>query len=500
MNVLMTCWEFFANNFLKTPAYFIGLIVVVGYILLKKQWYEVFSGFVKATVGYKVLLVGSGGLSSTFKPIITALSSKFGIDAMVLDTYTGQVAAQGAIETVGKSFSQVMVLLLIAFIFNILLVKFQKYTKMRAVFTTGHVQQQQATFAFWIFLTCFPKLGELPMLILMAILLGLYWAVGSNLCVETAQRLTDGAGFSIAHQQMFGIAIYESITGKIFHSDKNAKKFEDYELPGWLSMFSENTVSTSILMLLFIGVIMIVTGKETLVANGVSLPNGSFFFCILDNALAFAVYMAVLQLGVRLFVGELTNSFQGISNKLLPGSVPGLDCAAAYGFGSANAVTFGFIFGAAGQFLAIAILIAIKSPVIAIAGFVPVFFDNATISVFVNAKSGAKAAMLSAFVNGLLQVFCSVLAAQFFSIGDVTVLTQTVNAKGWMAMFDWCVIWPIFGVIMHYLSYIGVVILIVILVAIPQLQYKKDPEGYFLCVEDWEAYKEHIAKKEAAAK
>ncbi len=498
MNILMTVWEYFANNFLKTPAYFIGLLTVIGYILLKKQWYEVFSGFIKATVGYKVLLVGSGGLSSTFKPIITALSNKFGIDAMILDTYVGQVAAQGAIETCGRSFGQVMVLLLIAFIFNIVLVRLQKFTKLRAVFTTGHVQTQQATFAFWIFLTCFPQLGDTPMLILMAILLGLYWAVGSNLTVETAQRLTDGAGFSVAHQQMFGIAIYEWLGGKLFGGKTgHGKSFEEYELPGWLSMFNENTVSTSILMLLFIGTIMIITGKEALSAAGVAMPNGSFLFCILDNSLAFAVYMAILQLGVRIFVGELTNSFQGISNKLLPGAVPGLDCAASYGFGSPNAVTFGFIFGAIGQFLAIGILILTKSPVIALAGFVPVFFDNATISVYVNAKSGAKAAMLASFVNGLLQVFCSVWAAQFFSLDGVTVLTQTVNAKGWMAMFDWCVLWPFFGVIMHYLKYVGVAILAVALLAIPQLQYRRDPEGYFLCVSDYEAYKKHVEELNA---
>lgn len=495
MQFLMSIWEFFANNFLKTPAYFIGLIVIIGYILLKKSWYEVFAGFIKATVGYKILLVGSGGLSSTFKPIISALSDKFGVDAMVLDTYIGQTAAQGAIEAVGKSFSQVMVLLLIAFVFNILLVKFQKVTKLRAIFTTGHVQTQQATFAFWIFLTCFPTLGEWPMLILMSILLGLYWAVGSNLTVETAQRLTDGAGFSIAHQQMFGIAIYESVGAMIFKSEKDSKKLEDIELPGWLSIFNENMVSTAVLMLLFIGVIMIIVGKDGLAAYKVYTPGASFFFCILDNSLAFAVYMAVLQLGVRTFVGELTNSFQGIQNKLLPGAVPGLDCAASYGFGSANAVTLGFIFGAIGQFLAIGILIATKSPVVAIAGFVPVFFDNATISVYVNAKSGAKAAMVASFVNGLLQVFCSVAAAQFFSIGDVTVLTQTASAKGWMAMFDWAVIWPLLGVIMHYLKYIGVAIIVVVMLAIPQLQYKQDPEGYFLCVEDWEAYKKHIEEK-----
>lgn len=60
----------------------------------------------------------------------------------------------------------------------------------------------------------------------------------------------------------------------------------------------------------------------------------SFVFYILTVCLNFAVYLAILQLGVRTFVTELTNSFQGIANKWLPGSVPAVDCAVSYGFGS----------------------------------------------------------------------------------------------------------------------------------------------------------------------
>ena len=144
----------------------------------------------------------------------------------------------------------------------------------------------------------------------------------------------------------------------------------------------------------------------------------SFLFYILTVCLNFAVYLAILQLGVRTFVTELTNSFQGIANKWLPGSVPAVDCAVSYGFGSPNAVPLGFLAGALGQFLAIGALILLKSPVLVIAGFVPVFFDNATIAVYANNKGGLKAALILPFISGLCQVFGSALT--FGAVGKAS--------------------------------------------------------------------------------
>lgn len=62
-------------------------------------------------------------------------------------------------------------------------------------------------------------------------------------------------------------------------------------------------------------------------------------------------------------------------------------------------------------------------------------------------------------------------------------------------MWDWAVVWPVFTVVMKYLSYIGVALIFVGLLAIPQIQYRKDKEGYFLMTEDYEAYKELKAKQ-----
>lgn len=492
MDTLMKIWSYFSTNILQQPAFMIGLIVMLGYILLKKPWYDVLAGVIKAVVGYMILAVGSGGLVSNFRPVLVGLKDRFNLDAMVIDPYFGQNAVTAGVEEVfGKSFGDVMILLLIAFIVNILLVRFGKLTKLRALFTTGHVQVQQASTAYWLIAFALPGLltQNVALLIVMAVLLGAYWAVGSNLIVKPCQELTDGAGFTLAHQQMFGIALNSWFAEKLFgkkKEGKEVKKIEDIQLPGFMSIFNENMVCTSILMLAFFGAILVVLGRDYLIAGGFLKETESMLFFVIKTCLNFAVYLAILQLGVRTFVTELTQSFQGIADKLLPGSVPGVDCAVAFGFGSANAVPLGFLAGFAGQIIAIIALIFLQSPVLVICGFVPVFFDNASIAIFANEKGGIKAALILPFLSGLAQVFGSALIAGWVGMAAY---------GGYLGMWDWAVVWPVMTVVMKYLSYVGVAIVAIILLAIPQLQYRKDKEGYFLITEDYEAYKELKAKR-----
>lgn len=488
MNILMSAWTYFATNVLQQPAFMIGLIVIIGYVLLGKPWYDVLAGAIKAIVGYLILTVGSTGLVTNFRPVLVGLKDRFNMKAMVIDPYFGQNAVtDGVQEVFGKGFGNAMILLLIAFLVNILLVRFSKYTKLRALFTTGHVQVQQAATAYWLILFACPFLAksDIMLLIVMAIILGCYWAVGSNLTIKPCQELTDGAGFCLAHQQMFGVAfnawLAEKLFGKKKGEDKEVKKIDDIELPGFMSIFNENMVCTSILMLIFFGAILCILGKDYLVAQGFLEEGSGMLFYVIQTCLYFSVYLAILQLGVRTFVTELTASFQGIADKLLPGSVPGVDCAVVYGFGSANAVPLGFLAGFVGQILAIAALIVLKSPVLVICGFVPVFFDNSTIAIFANEKGGIKAALILPFLSGIVQVFGSAFIAGWVGMAAY---------GGYLGMWDWAVVWPVMTVVMKYLSIIGVVVIAVVLLLIPQLEYRKDKEGYFLITEDYEKYKE----------
>ncbi|MBQ9495933.1 MAG: PTS ascorbate transporter subunit IIC [Treponema sp.] len=488
MHVLLSIWGFFQNNILTKPAFFVGIIVFLGYLLLRKPFYEALAGFIKATVGYMILNVASGGLVGNFRPILAGLNQRFNLNAAVIDPYFGQAAAQAAVENIGRSFTMMMQVLLIAFLWNLVLVMARKLTKVRTVFITGHIMVQQSSTALWLVLLCFPGLRDPGVVAMLGLFLGTYWAVSTNMTVNATQELTNGGGFAVGHQQMFGVWAIDKIgdaLNKKGSGTSQGKKIEDMKLPGFLSIFNENIVATSILMTLFFGVIMIILGKDTMhKMDGGFGANQNFGFYIIEKAFTFAVYLQILQLGVRLFVAELTESFQGISNKLLPGSVPAVDCAATYGFGHPNAVTIGFLFGALGQFLAIIGLIVFKSPVFIITGFVPVFFDNATFAVFANKKRGLTFAIIVTFISGVIQVLGGAFAAHYF---------QLAQFGGWHGNFDWDTVWPVFGVLMKNLKYVGVGICIVFLLAIPQLEYffgKYRREKYWKVVEDYDSVKQ----------
>ncbi|NFO38727.1 PTS ascorbate transporter subunit IIC [Clostridium botulinum] len=477
MDFLLSIWEFFQINILTNPAFFIGFIVLIGYLLLRRPLYEAIAGFIKAVVGYLILNVAAGGLVNNFRPILAGLKDRFNLTAAVIDPYFGQTAAQSAVESVGRSFSLMMIVLLIAFLFNIVLVLFRKQTKIRTVFITGHIMVQQSATALWIVLFCFPNIIDTQAVIMLGLLLGTYWAVSSNRTVEATQELTEGGGFAVGHQQMFGIWLTDKLAGKIGNKEKS---IEHLKLPGFLSIFNDNVVATGVLMLFFFGTIMGILGPDLLhqIDKGFAADK-NFIFYIMEKSLNFAVYLSILQLGVKMFVSELTESFQGISSKLLPGSVPAVDCAATYGFGHANAVTIGFLFGALGQFISIIGLIVFKSPVLIITGFVPVFFDNATFAVYANKKGGLKAAMIIPFISGIIQVLGGAFAAYYFGLAQF---------GGWHGNFDFATVWPVIGVLMNNLHYVGFGIALVALLVIPQLQYRKNKKGYFKIAEDYEEY------------
>lgn len=463
------------SNFLTKPAFFVGIIVFIGLLVIKKPWYEALAGFIKTAVGFFILTVGSNGLSATFRPIVNAIGAKFGLQAAVVDTYflMGQMYGEGGLYSIGNAVMWTMLSFIISFVWNFVLVIFNKWTRCRTLYVTGHTLQWYTTGILWFTYMVAPQTQNLGYSLLFGILAGTWAAVGSNLTVEATQRLTGNAGFAIGHQEMLGIWFVDKIAG--FFGGKAQKKVEDTKLPGFLSIFNDNVVSTALLMTIFLGTIMAIIGRETLMENDTTFTANTLMLTyIVTTCFHFSVYMYILLAGVRMFVSELMKAFDGISKKIVKGAMPAVDCAVSYNFAHPNVPLFGFVFGFLGQLVAILGLLVFKSPLFLVPGFVPLFFDNATVAVYANSKGGRRAAMIVPFLNGIFQVLISLIMILFIQAASGTLLTA------WPAFFDNSTFFALFTVAVKYINpYVATIAAVLILLGITQIHYRHNKEHYY---------------------
>ena len=121
----MVVLNFIINEIFGQGAIFLALIAMIGLILQKKQFSEIVRGTMMTAIGFFVLSQGTGiitgnsidGLAPAFNTMMPAASGKPDIDMSVYGTQIG-------------------IVMLIAFAFNLL---FARFTKWKSVFLTGHM-------------------------------------------------------------------------------------------------------------------------------------------------------------------------------------------------------------------------------------------------------------------------------------------------------------------------------------------------------------------------
>ena len=169
-----------------------------------------------------------------------------------------------------------------------------------------------------------------------------------------------GIGYAIAGQ-----------VGKLF---KGGKSTEDINFPKRLIFLRDTTVAISMTMMIFF---LIVTGVA--VANGIldadptqfsnlnvllnvgTETTSNWIVWALESGMAFAGGVYIVLSGVRLIVGEIVPAFKGISEKLVPGAIPSIDCPVCFPY-APNAVIIGFLVSFVGGIVGLLILMACSSP------------------------------------------------------------------------------------------------------------------------------------------
>lgn len=415
------------------PFMLIAIVVFIGYIAMKQKIAKALAGAAKAAIGILAMGMGSGALIGNFGILLTALTNATGIQGAGLNTYPTMTASYEKMDAVlgsGTGATWGIYTLLVGFILNLVLVALRKFTHIRAVYLTGNAMIVQAgisTYIVWRFL----GLGMIPTVLIAAVVTALYWGICSTLLIEPTHAVT-GADFTVAHQQMFMDYVAYKVAPKLGNAEKD--DIEKKKLPASLSMLQDSVIATALVMFISVAVIFLVIGGDQI--EWLRTGEGGFGQATYKNNIVFLLWIAltltanivVLLYGVRMFVGEIMMSFKGISEKLLPGAVAGVDCAAIFGF-APKSVVLGLLFGALGQIIGLLLLLVFKSPIFLIPGFIPLFFDNATVSIFANKAGGWKAAAIIVTINGIIQILGSALAVSL------------MNLTWWQGSADYATIW-----------------------------------------------------------
>ncbi|TCW35044.1 PTS system ascorbate-specific IIC component [Thermohydrogenium kirishiense] len=375
----------FLISLLSNAGILVGLVALVGLLLQRKSWHEVFTGTVKTIIGFMVFNIGSSAMSSALQNFGTLFKIGFGLKGVLPVPEAATAMAQSKYGTV------VSLVMIIGFLMNIVIAKF---TPLKNIFLTG-----QHSLYFACVLALILKaygISDVTTVIIGGAILGLCASGLPYICQPYMRKITGNDNFAMGHYNMIGYALSGWIGSKVGNSDK--KVSEDIKFPKWLSIFKDYLMGMTIIMLILFYASTLAAGKVQVdkLANNVHW----LVFPILQ-AFQFSAGMYALITGVRLFIGEITAAFVSISEKYIPNSRPALDCPTVFPY-APTALVLGFLSSFAGGLICMMLMILFKSPIVIIPAAHICFFSGGTAGIFGNATGGWKGCVIGAFVAGIL--------------------------------------------------------------------------------------------------
>jgi len=380
------------------PAFLMGIVACVGLLVQKRHTEEVIIGTVKAIAGFMIMSTGASMIGGTVFPISYLLEKIIGLN--VTTTAMGQAAFT---EKYG---SVITIIMVGAFIVNILLARF---TRFKYIYLTVH-EIFWMTFVYTaVVIEVHPNISSATLIIAGSILGGLYFTLQPAITQPFVRKVTGNDNIAYGHTTSFG-AIAGSLAGNLFKKDKD-KSSEQINIPKKLSFLKDITVSTALIMVIMYVVCVAIAGPA-FVEKNLSGGKGAFIYAI-SQGLAFSIDITILMMGVNMMMAEIIPAFKGFSEKLVPNAIPALDCPVIFNF-APTAVMIGFLsclstvlvcvvlFGAVGFY-------ALTPPV------VTTFFGGGPAGVFGNSTGGWKGAIAGGVVAGLLMSFGQALTVPALS-------------------------------------------------------------------------------------
>ncbi|WP_202081693.1 PTS ascorbate transporter subunit IIC [Caldalkalibacillus salinus] len=414
------------ENVFGTPAILLGFIVFVGLLLQKKNVSQLMSGTFKAVIGFLVIGAGSGVIVDALMVFQPMWKEVFGLEAESLGEFMGQDSFNAQYG------SAVALAMTLGFLINVLLARF---TRFKFIYLTGHMMFWTTTIFAGIVVHTVGDVSPTKLVIFLAVIMGLYWTLQPALTQPFMRKITGNDNIALGHTSA-SVALLGALAGKYAGNKDNDS--EKIKVPKGLEFLRDSNVITALTMgvLFLVGAIILIAkgtpGAEELMAQS---GEQSFIIYAIIQSFMFAGGIAIVLMGVRMFIGEIVPAFNGIATKLVPGAKPALDSPVVFPY-APNAVILGFLGAFFGSLLWL-VVIGNTVSYIFVPTMIVIFFHSATAGVFGNATGGVRGALLAGFITSTV-----VSWGQYIMVNAL--LSSTVpDTAMWAADSDMFILGPI---------------------------------------------------------
>ncbi len=409
----MEILKFLTETF-SDPPVLIGIFACLGLILSKQHFTKVIDGTIKAALGFVLLAAGADILGNSLNTITDMFVAAFNIEGVI--PLNEAVISMALVEFGGL----VSIVMILSMFINMIIAR---VTKFKYIFLTGH----HILYMSALVVTVFMSMGVSPTITLICspIITGLAMTISPAMLQRYTRKITGTNDIALGHFGGFGYFCSAQV-GKLFKN--KAKSVEDIDMPKSLNFLRDSTIQISLSMIIMITILALFVPHSEMQSILDEAGQNMLVF-IVEKSLVFTAGVWIVLQGVKMTISELIPAFKGISDKLIPGAIPALDCPVVFPY-STNAVLVGFVSSFAGGILMMFILQAMNLVLI-----IPIvmthFFTGATAGVYGNSTGGYKGAIAGAFVNGML---VSLLPAIFYPILGTLGFTGTTFADVDMAI------------------------------------------------------------------
>ncbi|WP_273324969.1 PTS ascorbate transporter subunit IIC [Vallitalea guaymasensis] len=395
----MSVINYLTSNIFKQPSLFLGVVALIGLLLQRKSFGEVIKGTFKTIIGVIILFKGVNIIGDAVSPLSGAFSTLYDLPA------SNQFDPQGWLNFLGEYGSTIGLVIVLAFIINLLVARI---TPIKNIFLTGHI-------FFWmsyIFVAVGVEAGltGTALTIFATLFLALYIIVVPALLRPFVKKVTGSDDFTIGHSASIFCLLGAGIGKLVGNKEKST---EDLKIPKAFEFFRDTTIATSLIVFATYIVVGLIIGPDARVEifggaigtlNTIGGMQYDLFTFSLMAGLTFGAGLTILLTGVRLMLGEIIPAFKGISDKLIPNSIPALDIPMVFPF-APNALLIGFIVSMVTSILTIVIMASTGLLAYAVIPLtVACFFDVAPGAIFANATGGRRGAVIASIVSGVLMV------------------------------------------------------------------------------------------------